>query len=436
MAICGVLVEGDWIVKPSNVKKEFLNQFANWFSNPVTPRLILETQFATRLSLDQKDDLERNVTYNEVKRVVWDCGTNKSPKPDGFTFDFFRRYWNLIDQDVVAVVSQFFTSSLYKGIPIDDSLIMSYLFYDDDAVFVVRMGVLNNMEATRRSFFNGIENTDRRISLISWKKIVAFKKDKGLGVSSFFALNRALLFKWICKGIDLLSLMKKKVGNGENTSFWDDIWLDDYPLKHLYLRLYALEIVKHASVAVKFRDSSLISSFRRAPRIGMEEEQLRLLGASTTFVLLPGINDRLVWRLESLGDYSVISTCSFIDDSLLPMTGVPTRWFNAISIKINIFSWRVYLDKLPTRLNLSFHGIDIPSIFCPICSIIMESTLHLLFSCHLAYQIMLKVARWWELEVHDFHSYANWLIWFNNIRLPKRIKKVLEGVFYVIWSVI
>nr|GFC55640.1 RNA-directed DNA polymerase, eukaryota, reverse transcriptase zinc-binding domain protein [Tanacetum cinerariifolium] len=28
--------------------------------------------------------------------AVWDCGENKSPGPDGYTFEFFRRYWNVI----------------------------------------------------------------------------------------------------------------------------------------------------------------------------------------------------------------------------------------------------------------------------------------------------------------------------------------------------
>ncbi|GJS01766.1 hypothetical protein Tco_0318274 [Tanacetum coccineum] len=35
------------------------------------------------------EDLERIVTYDEIKRAIWDCGSNKSSGPDGFTFDFF-----------------------------------------------------------------------------------------------------------------------------------------------------------------------------------------------------------------------------------------------------------------------------------------------------------------------------------------------------------
>ncbi|GJR02915.1 RNA-directed DNA polymerase, eukaryota [Tanacetum coccineum] len=306
------------------------------------------------------------------------------------------------------------------------------------------MGVLHKLELIPRNFFNGTKKSDRGLSLISWNKILASKKIGGLGESSYFALNRALLVKWVWRlislapslwsqCIDLLSHMKKKVGNGDNTSFWNDIWIAEVPLKLLYPRLYALELDRHSSAAVKLRDRSLIMSFRRTPRGGIEEEQLQLLRDSTSTILLPSINDRWTWMLESSGDYSVKSARSFIDDLLLPTVGVPTRWVNIVPIKINIFAWRVCLDKLPTRLNLSLRRIDIPSIICPNCSITVESTSHLLFSCHLARQIMLKVARWWDLEVNDFHSYGDWLIWFNNLRLPKRLKEVLEGVFYVMW---
>ncbi|GKE47576.1 RNA-directed DNA polymerase, eukaryota [Tanacetum coccineum] len=271
--------------------------------------------------------------------------------------------------------------------------------------FKVPKGVLSKMETIRRNFFNGVENAEKKIKLSN-------------------------------KGINLLLLVKKKVGNGEETSFWNDAWLGDCPLKQTYPRLYSLELDKHSSVASKLRNNSLSSSFRRSPRSGIEEERLLLLISNTSSVILPNIINIWTWRLDSSGVFSVKLAREFINDSFLSKADVPTRWVKSIPIKINIFPWRVSLDKLPTRLNLSLRGLDIPSIFCPLCSIAVESTSHLLFSCQLARQLMLKVVRWWELEYQDFLTYGDWLLWLNNLRVSKSFKDVFEGVCYITWWVI
>nr|GEX66209.1 RNA-directed DNA polymerase, eukaryota [Tanacetum cinerariifolium] len=53
-------------------------------------------------------ELECEVSNEEIKRAVWECDTDKAPGPDGFTFGFFRHFWNLIDKDVYEVVRYFF----------------------------------------------------------------------------------------------------------------------------------------------------------------------------------------------------------------------------------------------------------------------------------------------------------------------------------------
>nr|GFA99957.1 RNA-directed DNA polymerase, eukaryota, reverse transcriptase zinc-binding domain protein [Tanacetum cinerariifolium] len=114
-AISGILSEGNWIEDPNSVKNEILSHFNERFDSPCSSRLILDGEFLNKLSADQNLDLERNVTNEEIKRAMWDCGTNKSPRPDGFTFGFYRRYWDTIKKDVEAV-SYFFTSGTFpKG---------------------------------------------------------------------------------------------------------------------------------------------------------------------------------------------------------------------------------------------------------------------------------------------------------------------------------
>ncbi|GJS62208.1 RNA-directed DNA polymerase, eukaryota [Tanacetum coccineum] len=59
------------------------------------------------------------------------------------------------------------------------------------------LGVLKLLESIRRNLYNGVDGPERKMAWISWNKVLASKKYGGLGVSSFYALNRALLFKWI-----------------------------------------------------------------------------------------------------------------------------------------------------------------------------------------------------------------------------------------------
>nr|GEX08838.1 RNA-directed DNA polymerase, eukaryota [Tanacetum cinerariifolium] len=54
----------------------------------------------------------------------------------------------------------------------------------------------------------------------------------------------------------------------------------------------------------------------------------------------------------------------------------------------------VYLDRLPTRLNLLHRGVHVPSLSCPICSSALEDTSHLLFSCGMASDVVRLVCRW------------------------------------------
>nr|GEX88562.1 RNA-directed DNA polymerase, eukaryota [Tanacetum cinerariifolium] len=178
------------------------------------------------------------------------------------------------------------------------------------------------------------------------------------------------------------------------------------------------------------------ASFRRVPCRGLEEDQFHLLVDKVALVIIFSIKGRWVWILDSGVEFSVKSARSYIDDYLFSIVGPPTRWVNVIPIKINIFAWRISLDRLPSRFNLSFRGIDLPTILDPICSSARETSSHLLFSCNVARQLLFKVSRWWELDIQDFHSYVDWLSWFNGLRLSKGHKFVLEGVFYVTWWVI
>nr|GEY74874.1 RNA-directed DNA polymerase, eukaryota, reverse transcriptase zinc-binding domain protein [Tanacetum cinerariifolium] len=205
------------------------------------------------------------------------------------------------------------------------------------------------------SFFNGNDLDSKRSIWVSWNKVLTSKDKGSLGVSSLFALNRALMFKWVWRffnqsdslwvrvihaihgvdgrigraenvgytsiwcdifkemdrlashGIDLISMMHKKIGNMLNTSFWEDRWRGEQRLKEAFPRIYTLEVNKHISVAFKFEQTALFSSLRRMPRSGIESEQWDHLLDSLKGVMLNPSEDMWSWDLNGSGEFSVAS---------------------------------------------------------------------------------------------------------------------------------
>ncbi|GKA85423.1 RNA-directed DNA polymerase, eukaryota [Tanacetum coccineum] len=345
------------------------------------------------------------------------------------------------------------------------------------SLYKVPKTVLNSMEAIRRNFFNGTQDDERKITWVKWTKVLASKKQGGLGVSSFYALNRALLVKWVWRflsrdnslwariihaihglngqelsashsstwssivkeinilktqGIDIISHCKIRVGNGRSTSFWNDLWIGDSCFRYKFPRLYALDINKECTVADKMV-ASFTSSFRREVRGGAESLQLTQILDLLGTVILSNMEDRWIWDLNGDGEFCVKDVRNLLDVTFLPKADSPTRWIKTIPIKVNIFAWKVSLDRLPTRSNLARRGVLVPSSSCLICNVSDEDLAHLLFRCDLAIEVTRLVYRWWNLVWIPLDSYISWLSWIKALRMNSRSKSVLEGVFYTAW---
>ncbi|PWA81239.1 reverse transcriptase zinc-binding domain-containing protein [Artemisia annua] len=87
-----------------------------------------------------------------------------------------------------------------------------------------------------------------------------------------------------------------------------------------------------------------------------------------------------------------------------------TRWNKNLPIKINVHTWRLYLDRLPTRCNLDSRGIDLHSSRCPVCDGDIETAQHLFIDCPIASGLWRMVIKWWKLANHpqDLHSLLSW----------------------------
>ncbi|GJQ95177.1 hypothetical protein Tco_0006316 [Tanacetum coccineum] len=205
--------------------------------------------------------LESPVSRDEVRNAVWGCGENKSPGPDGFSFEFFRKFWDTVVDFAKAY----------------DSIRWDFL---EDVLTAFGFG------PKWCSWIRGCLHSGMASVLPQWGQFL-------VGVSwilsyAWFHVTSSHPFRystWLSiireihslkdRGVDLVSHCRIHVGNGLRTNFWKEVWIGDNPLCVLFPRIFALETNKDSSVAVKL--SSVTSSLRRPVRGGSESSQLSLL---------------------------------------------------------------------------------------------------------------------------------------------------------------
>nr|GEU50136.1 RNA-directed DNA polymerase, eukaryota [Tanacetum cinerariifolium] len=317
-------------------------------------------------------------------------------------------------KDVISKVSSRLSQWKLKHLSIGSRLsllksVLTSISLYHMSIFKVPIGVLNHLKFIRRNFFYEVDGSDRKLAWIGWNMVLTSKKN-GLSFSRALDTHKLILRRSPWKDVILaIHSLQREVA-----------------LKVLYKRLYALEMCKSISVAEKMGHPSLSHSFRRMPRGSVEQENYGFLCSKVTDLVLPNISDRWCWSLEGSQEFSVKSFRILIDNTILPKAEVPTRWLRVVSIKVNVHAWRVCLDKIPTRANISLRGMDIPSIACPLCNSAVESSSYIFFACPLARQVWRKFLILWKLEDVTFNSYNEWLNWIVNIRLHTQLKVFLE----------
>nr|GEU53226.1 RNA-directed DNA polymerase, eukaryota, reverse transcriptase zinc-binding domain protein [Tanacetum cinerariifolium] len=238
------------------------------------------------------------------------------------------------------------------------------------------------------------------------------------------------------QGIDLTGCIHKKMGNTAHTSFCKDVWRGDVAFKYMYPRVHALELCKSVDVASKLSHLNLSFLFRREPRGGADQAKYLEMLEKVEGTSLVNMRDRWVWSLEGSGEFTVASVRRLIDDRMLPEISSKTRWIKAVPIKVYVHAWKVRLDCLSTRLNISRRGMNIESIICPMCGKASESNRHIFFTCLIAREVFRKISYSWDVTFSKVSSYEEWLDWIVNLRLTNKHKQLLEGVCYImLWHI-
>ncbi|XP_022013816.1 uncharacterized protein LOC110913282 [Helianthus annuus] len=107
---CSLSEEENWVLAECKRRLE-------WFQEKVKARPELTCFDIKQVSQNDKDMLTANFSEREIKDVVFSCGDDKSPGPDGFNFRFIKRYWSFFAKDFRDIMVKFYDEGLInKGV--------------------------------------------------------------------------------------------------------------------------------------------------------------------------------------------------------------------------------------------------------------------------------------------------------------------------------
>nr|GEX78022.1 RNA-directed DNA polymerase, eukaryota, reverse transcriptase zinc-binding domain protein [Tanacetum cinerariifolium] len=207
---------------------------------------------------------------DEIRMAVWSCGENKSPGPDGYSFEFFRKYWNIIDRSLWYRVIQAIHGP-------------------------------------------SIESHASQMSS-NWCSI----------------LQELEVLK--SKGFNFLSHCSKRIRDGSQTRFWQDRWLAGMVLRDSFPRIFALELYKDVSVASKMRED-MVGSFRRNVRDRVERQQFSELLFMLESVSLSSAQDRWCCDLSGDTEFRVKDIRNQLLKNLFTIPCFNVPWPSPCSVK-------------------------------------------------------------------------------------------------------
>nr|XP_043615638.1 uncharacterized protein LOC122587518 [Erigeron canadensis] len=230
-------------------------------------------------------------------------------------------------------------------------------------------------------------------------------------------------------------VIKRQVHDGLSTKFWLDSWLDGETLATQFPRLLSLEVDQNCLVYDRIASVNRNWNWRRGIRSCREQEHLDLMLKFIGEFKLSTGNDVWSWNYRGGENFQVSNLRHALDTFLLPADNFSTPWNPWLPKKINIFTWRLFRDRLPSRINLALRRVPNISLTCPICFSDLDLIEHTFNTCRVASDWRTLLSRWLQLSIPDYNpiDIRNWM---DSVHGSASYKQILLGIFSSWWWIL
>ncbi|CAJ2644200.1 unnamed protein product [Trifolium pratense] len=361
--------------------------------------------------------------------------------------------------------------------------------------FKAPSGTISSIESILIKFFWGGGEDLRKVSWINWNTICLRKEYGGLGVRQLREFNLALLGKWcwrmlvdreglwfrvlagrygvergrLCEGgtrgstwwRELARIrdgggqagrgwfrecVSRQVGDGSDTFFWTDPWVDGISMRERFGRLFDLAENKSASVAEMFmrgwEAGGEAWEWRRQLRAWEEEMLGECQALLLTISLQDQVSDSWQWRTDLDDGYTVRGVYQLLttQDAVTLDVASGLIWHRQVPLKVSICAWRLLRDRLPTKANLVIRGIlSTEAHLCVSGCGEVETVQHLFLYCSSFGSIWSLVSSWIGSSLVTAQSLSEHFVQFTDSAGGSRARRsfmqlVWLGCVWVVWT--
>lgn len=231
------------------------------------------------------------------------------------------------------------------------------------------------------------------------------------------------------------AFLMSRVGNGNQTSFWHDVWTPFGPL----IRHFGPKGPRELGIPTDARICSVVNEngWKLPSARSDKAEALQIHLASVSLPCASAHDDEFLCRVDNVELDAFSTKLTWV--SLRPRAPIQlwtsNVWYKGAIPRHAFHLWVTHLNRLPTRSRLKAWGLQIQTSCC-LCDRFEENRDHIFLRCEVSQHLWAMIIRrlgYRTLSFHSWNAFSDWLGSKDSICPTTLRRLVAQAVIYSLW---